>query len=98
MQGKVGRTGSFHPLKLRKMRGYLCAMTNSLNLLPHRGEVYYFPSAFPAARQSSLYQALVEEIAWEHEPIRIFGREIMQPRLTAWYGDEGKAYTYSGVT
>jgi alkylated DNA repair dioxygenase AlkB len=26
------------------------------------------------------------------------GREILQPRLTAWYGDEGKSYSYTGIT
>lgn len=33
---------------------------------------------------------------WQHVPIRIFGREVMQPRFTAWHGDAGAAYTYSG--
>jgi alkylated DNA repair dioxygenase AlkB len=33
---------------------------------------------------------------WQQRPIRIFGREVLQPRLTAWYGDA--PYTYSGVT
>ncbi len=28
----------------------------------------------------------------------MFGKEVMQPRLTAWYGDSDKAYTYSGIT
>ena len=28
----------------------------------------------------------------------MFGNEIAQPRLTGWYGDSGKSYTYSGLT
>ena len=28
-------------------------------------------------------------ITWRQEPIRLFGRAVMQPRLTAWYGDPG---------
>lgn len=35
-----------------------------------------------------------DAIPWRHEPIRVFGREVLQPRLTAWMGD--KVYTYSG--
>ncbi len=27
----------------------------------------------------------------------MFGKELMQPRLTCWYGDEGKEYSYSGI-
>jgi len=28
----------------------------------------------------------------------MFGKTVLQPRLTAWYGDAGKSYTYSGAT
>ncbi len=28
----------------------------------------------------------------------MFGKAIAQPRLTAWYGDEGAIYTYSNLT
>jgi alkylated DNA repair dioxygenase AlkB len=40
--------------------------------------------------------SLRDGMAWDQVPIRIMGREIMQPRLTAWYGDPGKTYRYSG--
>jgi alkylated DNA repair dioxygenase AlkB len=40
----------------------------------------------------------MHDIQWKQEPVRLFGREIMQPRLTAWYGAADKAYTYSGIT
>lgn len=39
---------------------------------------------------------LLDEIDWKQRAIRIGGREVLQPRLTAWVGDA--AYTYSGVT
>jgi alkylated DNA repair dioxygenase AlkB len=39
----------------------------------------------------------VNEIKWKQEPIKIFGKEIMQPRLTAFYGDAEKVYSYSGI-
>ena len=44
-----------------------------------------------------LSAALMREIAWRHERIRVRGREYMQPRLVAWFGDPGAAYTYSGL-
>jgi alkylated DNA repair dioxygenase AlkB len=37
----------------------------------------------------------MSEVQWEHKAIKMFGKEVMQPRLTAWYGSE--PYTYSGV-
>ncbi|MEX1032225.1 MAG: alpha-ketoglutarate-dependent dioxygenase AlkB [Cellvibrionaceae bacterium] len=33
---------------------------------------------------------------WEQSTIVIAGREVRIPRLNAWYGDRGRAYTYSG--
>lgn len=42
------------------------------------------------------FERLLAELDWEQRAIRIVGREVLQPRLTAWYGDA--AYTYSGVT
>lgn len=35
-----------------------------------------------------------QAIPWRHETIKMFGREVMQPRLTSWMGDA--PYTYSG--
>jgi alkylated DNA repair dioxygenase AlkB len=37
-------------------------------------------------------------IRWQHDRIKFYGKVIPLPRLTAWYGDEGKSYTYSGLT
>jgi alkylated DNA repair dioxygenase AlkB len=47
---------------------------------------------------SSQFSALIEETPWASRKIRIAGRELDQPRLTAWYGDESAQYTYSGLT
>jgi len=37
------------------------------------------------------------ETPWKSESIRIAGRVVPVPRLTAWYGDPGATYTYSGL-
>jgi alkylated DNA repair dioxygenase AlkB len=68
------------------------------NLLPCNGEVFFFPQFFSKKDSNALLQDLFANIPWKQEPIKIFGKEVMQPRLTAWYGDEGKAYSYSGIT
>ena len=43
-------------------------------------------------RAISLYEHPLE--AGQHE---LYGKVIPLPRLTAWYGDPGAAYTYSGI-
>jgi alkylated DNA repair dioxygenase AlkB len=42
------------------------------------------------------FERLTAELDWKQRAIRIMGRAMLQPRLTAWYGDA--PYTYSGVT
>ncbi len=68
------------------------------SLIPYGGEVYYLPGVFSSEQNEEYFRLLVRNISWKQEPIRLFGKEIMQPRLTAWYGDTNKPYTYSGIT
>lgn len=68
------------------------------NLLPHHGELYVYPAFFSSQESDELQKALTEEVPWKQEPIKLFGKEIMQPRLTAWYADSGISYSYSGIT
>jgi len=70
---------------------------NKINILPEKGEVYYFEDYFILNKSDDYYQKLLKEIEWIQEPIIIFGKSIMQPRLTAWYGEEGKEILYSGI-
>lgn len=69
-----------------------------VNILPAQGEAWFYPAFFPASEADTYFNTLMHEIPWQQEPIKIFGREVMQPRLTAWYGDAGKSYSYSGIT
>ncbi len=38
-----------------------------------------------------------KNINWKQDIIKLYGKAIPLPRLTAWYGDSGKTYTYSGI-
>lgn len=69
----------------------------TLNLLPFGGEMLYYPDCFDKKESDFFFQQLKDEIQWKHEPIKLFGKEILQPRLTAMYGDEGTHYAYSGI-
>ncbi|MGL6344348.1 MAG: alpha-ketoglutarate-dependent dioxygenase AlkB family protein [Waterburya sp.] len=42
------------------------------------------------------FTSLYKEIEWEQNSIKIFGKTLPEPRLSAYYGD--KAYRYSGIT
>lgn len=48
-------------------------------------------------QEEILYKELTDNIAWQQESIKFYGRKIPIPRLTAWYGDPNSSYTYSGI-
>jgi alkylated DNA repair dioxygenase AlkB len=45
----------------------------------------------------ALLNRLIDGCDWQQETVTLFGKTHLQPRLIAWYGDEGAAYTYSGT-
>lgn len=59
-------------------------------------EVIFYPRLFQPPESHQLLTELLHQIDWKQEPIKLFGKSILQPRLTAYHGT--KAYTYSGVT
>lgn len=67
------------------------------NILPRDGEVFYFPNFFSLQERELYFKKLLQEIEWQQQAIVIFGRRVMQPRLTAWYGESEGSYGYSGL-
>jgi alkylated DNA repair dioxygenase AlkB len=61
------------------------------------GDAVFYPDIFPAADANRLLQELLATTAWRQESITLYGKSITVPRLTAWYGEEGTGYTYSGI-
>jgi len=69
----------------------------SSNLLPFQGEVTFHPQFYLGSEANALYRLLQERLAWQQEPIWMFGKQVLQPRLTALYGDPKVPYGYSGI-
>jgi alkylated DNA repair dioxygenase AlkB len=68
------------------------------NLIPHNGEAYLFPAFLPKPEADKYLTDLLVNIPWKHQAIKIFGRQVLQPRLTAWFADDLSSYRYSGLT
>jgi alkylated DNA repair dioxygenase AlkB len=62
------------------------------------GEVILYEAFFTPAESEQLFTQLLATTQWAQSHLKIYGKEIAEPRLTAWYGDAGKSYTYSGIT
>jgi len=57
----------------------------------------YVPDFIEEADADALFKVLCDETPWAQERIRVYGEEYDLPRLTAWFGDRGASYTYSGI-
>ena len=68
------------------------------NLLPKDGTVHYYGKIFTKERSEIYYVKLLKEINWQHDVVKIFGKEIITKRKVAFLGDEGISYKYSGKT
>lgn len=71
--------------------------SNQENLLPFLGRVCYYPHFFSKELSDRYIKKLMHEIEWKQQPIWLFGKQVMQPRLTALYGDPEIPYGYSGI-
>jgi alkylated DNA repair dioxygenase AlkB len=60
-------------------------------------EVRLYSPVFSAAHHHQLFRTLQNTIPWQQHMIRVYGRELSAPRLSAWYGDPGAVYSYSGL-
>ena len=57
----------------------------------------YYPNFFSKEKADELNKLLYKEILWQQDTITVYGKNHLQPRLTALYGNEGKPYKYSNI-
>ncbi len=57
----------------------------------------YRPGFLAPEDADRLLECLWRELDWQRYVIRVFGRSVRQPRLTAWCADPGVSYSYSGL-
>lgn len=60
-------------------------------------EIIYYPHFFDKKEADAILAQLTNDIPWQQDDIRVFGKIHPQPRLTALFGNEGKTYTYSNI-
>lgn len=61
-------------------------------------DIQYYPDFLEFEDANSYFQLLKETVPWQLDKIKVFGKIYDQPRLTALYGNNGKSYSYSGIT
>ncbi|WP_118975651.1 alpha-ketoglutarate-dependent dioxygenase AlkB family protein [Taibaiella koreensis] len=57
----------------------------------------YYPRFLEEDRAAALLGELQRDTPWQQQVVKMYGKTIPSPRLTAWYGDPGSHYTFSGT-
>lgn len=60
------------------------------------GDFRIAPAFWTPSEADALADRLREEIVWQRHAVRLFGRDVPAPRLSAWHGDSDTSYRYSG--
>ena len=53
---------------------------------------------FTEKQSDQYFTQLQKDIEWKQESMMLYGKPVNFARLTAWYGEKGKPYTFSGIT
>ncbi len=61
-------------------------------------DIRYWPRIDLGAQPDFVLHELIEQTPWRSEVMTLWGKQYPQPRLTAWFGDPGASYTYSGLS
>lgn len=85
----------YAPILTSRMEFFKASQQN-LNLPD--GSVFYFPNFLRKELADKYLEVFLTQLEWEQRNIKIFGKTISQPRLTALYAINDIPYTYSNLT
>lgn len=61
-------------------------------------QFFYFPDFFNPNEADLFLEGLKSEVNWKQKQIKIFGKPVLEPRLTSFQGDQNVEYAYSGTS
>jgi alkylated DNA repair dioxygenase AlkB len=57
----------------------------------------YHPGVFDKLESKEYMSEFINNVPWQQRIVAMYGKPIITPRLTAWYGDAGTDYAFSGT-
>jgi alkylated DNA repair dioxygenase AlkB len=94
---KIAGRSERHDVR-QTMMAHLSASNASFARIPMPNADVQFLTRLPMSQSDdSIFEQLLHETKWLHETVVVWGKEHLQPRLTAWHGDPKRSYTYSGT-
>lgn len=65
-------------------------------LLASDGSAVLVPDFFSSSEADVHFNDLLAKTPWEQHSLIMFGKQVLEPRLSAWHAEAELAYTYSG--
>ncbi len=62
------------------------------------GHATLYENYFSIEEADNFFNSFKKNINWKQEKMMLYGKEMNFARLTAWYGEPGKKYRFSGKT
>lgn len=57
----------------------------------------YHPYFFDENTSQELLDRLISTTPWEQRQVTMYGKKMLTPRLTAWFGNSGTDYSFTGT-
>jgi len=73
-------------------------LSETIQLKLPNAEIDYTPAFFNLDESRELFDSIYDHTNWIEEDIRVYGKVYKQPRLTAFYANNDKAYGYSNIS
>jgi alkylated DNA repair dioxygenase AlkB len=78
------------------MQQSLFRLTAGLNILPFDGEALFYPDFLTEKESQDYFLHIFHSFHWKQELIKIYDKEVLTPRLTAFCGEPYKDPDYAG--
>lgn len=72
--------------------------TEKIDLNLPDSDISYYPEFFEAKKSEIYFQDLLQNVPWQQDDIKIFGKTCKQPRLTSLFANNNSPYKYSNIT
>jgi len=67
-------------------------------IVDHDGRAELFHDFLDTPTADSFLESLSVEVQWEQAELIVFGRKVVEPRMSVWYADNLLDYAYSGAS
>jgi alkylated DNA repair dioxygenase AlkB len=78
-------------------RAHLCSTSFGERIVLRDAELHYIPAFYSRSESQQMMGQLLATVPWQQDTLNFGGRQVLVPRLQAWYGDLTANYGYSGL-